>query len=114
MKRAIELIRVSTESQASDDHASIAAQRQTNRRTALAYGLSIVRTIQISDVSGAAVLQAPEIRELLELMTDPEIHGVITREFSRLMRVDNFSDYSLLQAFVDTNTVLYLPDGPID
>jgi Recombinase zinc beta ribbon domain/Recombinase len=39
---------------------------------------------------------------------------VITKEFSRLMRPENFKDYELLQAFVDSNTVLYLPDGPID
>jgi len=113
-KRAIELIRVSTESQAGDDRASIPAQRAVNRRTAVQYGLDIIRTIEISDVSGAAVLLAPEMQELLRLMASPEVHGVIAREFSRLMRPENFSDYALLQAFADTKTVLYLPDGPID
>jgi DNA invertase Pin-like site-specific DNA recombinase len=68
----------------------------------------------MSDVSGAAVLTAPEIRELLTLMNDPDIHAVVAREFSRLMRPENFSDYALLQAFADSNTVLYLPEGPID
>lgn len=113
-KRVIELIRVSTESQAGEDRASIPAQRAINRRTERAYGLTIVRSIELSDVSGAAVLMAPEIQELLILMTDPEIHGVVAREFSRLMRPENFSDYALLQAFADSNTVLYLPEGPID
>lgn len=47
-------------------------------------------------------------------MESPEIHGVVTKEFSRLMRPENFSDYTLLQAFADTKTILYLPDGPID
>ena len=114
MKRAIELIRVSTEGQAADDRASIPAQRVINRRTASQYQLDIVRSIEISDVSGASVLKAPEIRELIDLMQSPEIHGVITREFSRLMRPENFADYALLQAFVDSKTILYLPDGPID
>ena len=113
-KRAIELIRVSTESQASSDRASIPAQRAINRRTAAAYGLTIVRSIEMSDVSGAAVLLAPEIKELVMLMNDPEIHGVVAREFSRLMRPENFSDYALLQAFADSRTLLYLPEGPID
>lgn len=113
-KRAIQLIRVSTAAQAADDRASIPAQKTANQRTAQAYGLSIVRTIQISDVSGAAVLKAPEIQELLKFMEDPEIHGVVAREFSRLMRPENFNDYAMLQAFVDTQTVLYLPEGPID
>jgi DNA invertase Pin-like site-specific DNA recombinase len=112
--RVIELIRVSTESQAAADRAGIAAQHSANQRTAAQYGLQIIRTIQLSDVSGAAVLRAPEIQELLQLIESPEIHGVVTKEFSRLMRPENFSDYALLQAFVDTNTILYLPEGPID
>ena len=114
MNRVIELIRVSTEGQAADDRASIPAQRAINRRTASQYQLDIVRSIEISDVSGASVLKAPEIRELIDLMQSPEIHGVVTREFSRLMRPENFADYALLQAFVDSKTILYLPDGPID
>jgi DNA invertase Pin-like site-specific DNA recombinase len=113
-RRVIELIRVSTEGQAGEDRASIPAQRAVNKRTAQVYELDIVRSIEFSDVSGAAVLLAPEIKELLFLMADPQIHGVVTREFSRLMRPENFSDYALLQAFSDTNTILYLPDGPID
>jgi len=113
-KRVIELIRVSTEGQAAEDRAGIPAQRAVNRRTASHYGLEIVRTIEISDVSGAAVLRSPEIRQLLELITSPDIHGVVAKEFSRLMRPENFGDYALLQAFADTRTLLYLPDGPID
>lgn len=114
MKRVIELIRVSTAGQAAEDRASIPAQRTVNQRTAAAYDLTIVRSIELSDVSGASVLKAPEIQELLTLMESPEIHGVVCREFSRLMRPENFADYALLQVFVDTNTVLYLPEGPID
>jgi len=112
--RAIALIRVSTESQAATDRASIPAQRAIIEKTAKVYGLTIVRTIEMTDVSGAAVLLAPEIQELLRLMNDPEIHGVVAREFSRLMRPENFADYALLQAFADTKTILYLPEGPID
>jgi DNA invertase Pin-like site-specific DNA recombinase len=54
------------------------------------------------------------MQELLRLIESPDIHGVIAKEFSRLMRPENFKDYELLQAFVDTRTMLYLPDGPID
>jgi site-specific DNA recombinase len=114
MKKAIELIRVSTEQQAADDRASIPAQHETNKRTASNNGLTIVRSIQFSDVSGASVLQAPEIQELIRLIQSPDIHGVVTREFSRLMRPDDLGDYGLLQVFVNTKTVLYLADGPID
>jgi DNA invertase Pin-like site-specific DNA recombinase len=114
MKKVIELIRVSTESQARADRASIPAQRSVNRRTCIQYGLEIAKSIEISDVSGASVLLAPEIQHLIVLMRSPSIHGVVTREFSRLMRPENFADYALLQAFVDSKTVLYLQEGPID
>lgn len=114
MKNVIELIRVSTEQQASEDRAGLPAQREVNRRTARIYGLNIVRSIEIVDVSGASVLSSPEMQELLRLMESPDINGVVTKEFSRLIRPEKFTDYALLQQFIDTQTVLYLPDGPID
>jgi len=114
MKNVLELIRVSTEAQAAQDRASIPAQRTVNRRTCAQYGLEIVKSFEISDVSGASVLLAPAMQQLLAMMQCPEIHGVVAREFSRVMRPDNFADYALLQAFVDSKTVLYLPEGPID
>jgi DNA invertase Pin-like site-specific DNA recombinase len=113
-KRCLQLLRVSTAGQAADDKASLPSQRATNLQTAKTYGLTIVKTIELADVSGSQVLLAPEIQEMLRLMSDPEIHGVIVREFSRLMRPDNFADYAMLQAFCETETLLYLPDGPID
>src|SRR4029434_6087397 len=109
MKKFLELIRVSTGQQAADNRASIPAQRTANRRTCAQYDLEIVQSIEIADVSGACVLLAPEMQRLLKLMQLPEIDGVVAREFSRLMRPENFSDYALLQAFVDSRTVLYLP-----
>ncbi|MGH9747264.1 MAG: recombinase family protein [Candidatus Acidiferrales bacterium] len=114
MKKVIELIRVSTQSQAGDDRASIPSQKAANRRTAQTYGLHIAKTIEITDVSGTAVLRAPEMQDLLRLIESPEITGVVVREFSRVMRPDNFGDYVLFQAFQDTGTLLYLPDGPLD
>jgi DNA invertase Pin-like site-specific DNA recombinase len=114
IKNVIELIRVSTEGQAASDRAGIPAQRAANQRTAAQYELQIVRTIEITDVSGTAVLRSPGMQELLRLIESPKIHGVVAKEFSRLMRPENFADYALLQHFIDSATVLYLPDGPLD
>ncbi|MBN1570699.1 MAG: recombinase family protein [Acidobacteria bacterium] len=114
MNKVIELIRVSTEKQAGTDRAGIPAQREINRRTASIYSLQIVKTIEIVDVSGASVLLSPEMQELLREMKSPDIDGVLAKEFSRLMRPENFNDYALLQHFIDTRTILFLPDGPID
>jgi DNA invertase Pin-like site-specific DNA recombinase len=73
-----------------------------------------VKTIEIVDVSGASVLASPEMQQLLRLIESPAIHGVVTKEFSRLMRPEKYADFAILEAFIDTNTILFLPDGPID
>jgi DNA invertase Pin-like site-specific DNA recombinase len=109
---AVELIRVSTDAQA--DKFGIPAQRTANRTTAARYGLKIVKSIELSDVSGSSVLLTPEIQNLIGFIQDPEIGAVVAKEFSRVMRPEKFSDYALLQALVDSRTTLYLPDGPLD
>jgi DNA invertase Pin-like site-specific DNA recombinase len=113
-KRVIELVRVSTSGQAAGDRAGIPAQREINRRTAKVYDLEIVETILISDVSGASVLACPEMQKLLRLIESPNIQGVVTKEFSRIIRPEKYTDYALLEHFIETNTILFLPDGPID
>ena len=55
-KKVIEILRVSTSVQAAEDRAGLPAQRTANRRTAEQYGLEIVRSIEVIDVSGAAIL----------------------------------------------------------
>jgi DNA invertase Pin-like site-specific DNA recombinase len=113
-KKAIELIRVSTEGQAADDRGGIPAQRAANLRTAAQHGLQIVRTFEIADVSGAKILACPEMQELLQIIEAPEICGVVAREFSRLMRPEDLSDFAILQRFAETKTHLFLPDGVVD
>jgi DNA invertase Pin-like site-specific DNA recombinase len=114
VKNVIELIRVSTAGQAAEDRSGIAAQKMVNRRTADLNGLRIVRQIAIVDVKGADILQSPDFQELLRAIESPDIHGVVTKEFTRLMRPDDFADFVILARFVATNTLLYLPDGAID
>jgi DNA invertase Pin-like site-specific DNA recombinase len=108
------LVRVSTLQQAGEDHASFESQREAIERICRQHDLEIAFDIQYSDVSGASVLLAPEIQRLIQLMTSHQIRGVVAREFSRLMRPESFADYALLQAFADSDTCLYLPEGPIN
>ncbi len=113
-KAVIELLRVSTESQAGEDKAGLAAQRAANRRTAAKFGLEIIDTIELVDVSGTSVLYAPGYQRLLEMIADPNVDGIVAKEFSRLVRPESWEDGVILQRFVDTGTLLYLPDGPLD
>src|SRR5579859_1774142 len=114
MAKVIELIRVSRIGNVTDGYFSVSAQRSINRRTARMYGLVIVHSLELINVSGAAVLKAPEMQVLLEAIQSPEIAGVVTCEFARIMRPECFSDYVLLQALCDSKTILYLPEGPLD
>ena len=84
MKNVIELLRVSTESQASEDKAGLAAQRAANQRTAAQFDLQITDTIELIDVSGTSVLYAPGYQRLLEMIAAPNVDGVVAKEFSRL------------------------------
>jgi DNA invertase Pin-like site-specific DNA recombinase len=113
-KRVIGLIRVSTQGQAGDDRGGIPAQRESNARTAKAFDLKIVKTVEMVDISGALVLESPEMQELLRLIESPSIDGVVAKDFSRLFRPDKFTDLAVLQRFIDTNTDIYLPDGRMD
>jgi DNA invertase Pin-like site-specific DNA recombinase len=111
-KSVVSFVRVSTEEQATHG-AGLQAQIAANEKTALTYGLTIVKTFTLSDVSGTQVRGTPEMRQLMSLMESGSLHGVVVKELSRLLRPENF-DLSLLHHFVVTNTLLYLPDGPHD
>lgn len=108
------VFRVSTLLQAGEDRASFATQRAAAESICKLHQLEMTHEIEYSDVSGASVLLAPEMQRLIQLMMSGQIRGVIAREFSRLMRPESFADYALLQAFADSHTILYLPEGPID
>ena len=98
-KKAIELIRVSTQGQAGDGRASIPAQRAINQRTAGAYGLEIVDTIELVNVSGAAVLRTGPHIDRQRITHDgnrehsvPRRRGTVGRGRGqwRLRRADSF------------------------
>jgi site-specific DNA recombinase len=114
MIRVAEWIRVSDESQASPERFGIPAQKSVNLDTCKRFGLEVIKTFQVEDVSGKDILLASETHELIELMKSGRIQGVVAREFSRLMRPDDFADYVLLSEFQKTKTILYLPEGTID
>ncbi len=112
--KAVEFLRVSTQEQGDDDRAGIPRQKAANALTIQKHQLTIIKTITILDVSGTSVLQTPEIKDLLILMHSGAINGVVTADWDRLIRLDNFNDFALLQHFKDTKTLVYLPDQVID
>jgi len=115
MKRiGIGLIRVSTGAQADGDRASIPAQREIIRQIAARHDIDVMRTFELADISGAAVLFSSQYQEFLKCLEDPKVSAVITREFSRLMRPERFDDFAILQHFVDNGITLYFPTDVLD
>lgn len=73
--RAIGFCRLSTEEQAQEGGAGLLRQRQEIRLSAERWNLEIVRTVEITDVSGTQVLESQEFQELLRSI--PEVDGVV-------------------------------------
>ncbi|WP_319405793.1 recombinase family protein [uncultured Desulfosarcina sp.] len=112
--KVIEFLRVSTEEQGSDDRAGLSRQKEANARTIQKYDLAVIKTITLIDVSGTSVVHTPEVKDLISLMVAGQIQGVVLADWDRLIRLDNFNDFALLQHFKETNTLIYLPDQLID
>jgi DNA invertase Pin-like site-specific DNA recombinase len=113
---AVAMIRVSTAGQADERRAGIPAQREAIRRIAEARGLRILpeHQFELTDLSGAHVLDSSEYQRFMRVVAQPGITAVVTKEFSRIMRPECFDEYVILQHFVNHGIRLHLPDTVLD
>ena len=112
-RKAIALLRVSTEAQAGPDRQGLPSQRRTVGGIAARHDLDIVEETAIR-VSGARVLEDDQFQRLLRRIESPEIHGVVVADLDRLMRPEDPGYYRIFARFRDTKTVLYTSAGPKD
>lgn len=110
----VELLRVSTADQAGDDRAGLPRQEEANRRTVARHSLRSIRQYRLVDVSGAATLHAPEIQEMLALIRSGRAKGIVTADFDRLLRPDDFRSLAILQDIKEAGALIYLPDQVLD
>lgn len=110
----VELLRVSIQSQDSDERLGLDAQHSVNLATCARFGLSIVGEPIRVVVSGAEIVGSEAMDKLLDAITYGHAAGVVIAEYSRLFRPDRWDDYRILQTFVDHGALIYLPSGPID
>ena len=109
----VELLRVSTESQAAEERAGLAGQHASNLQTAERFGLELVATVEIVE-SGATVARSPQMAQVLDLVARGAARGIVLAEYSRLFRPDRWDDMIVLQTLSDHDARIYLPTGPID
>jgi DNA invertase Pin-like site-specific DNA recombinase len=112
--KIVEFLRVSTEDQGSENRGGLPRQREANALTIKKHNLTVVNTISVIDVSGTSVMHAPEMQEMLRVICSDEIGGIVVADLDRLIRLDNFKDFALLQHLKDTHTLIFLPDQVID
>jgi site-specific DNA recombinase len=111
---AIELIRVSTKAQANEDRGGVPAQRAACKQIAQRHKLTLKWSIEMTDVSGAAVMYSPEMQKLTQILKTGACSGVVMKEHTRLMRPENFEDLALLQLFKEHRVKIYTPDEVLD
>ena len=108
------LVRVSTKEQATDDRAGIPRQREVILRAAEMHGLNVVHTVELSDVSGTATAQTPEVQRLMDMLRSNAIKGIVVADMDRLVRPERFGDFALLDIFKDTGAKLYSGSRVLD
>jgi DNA invertase Pin-like site-specific DNA recombinase len=109
----VELLRVSTDTQADPARAGLDAQRTANRATAQRYRLQVVDTVEVVE-SGSTVATSPAMQHTLSLLTTGTARGILLAEYSRLFRPHRWSDLAVLQTIEEAGAQIYLPSGPID
>jgi DNA invertase Pin-like site-specific DNA recombinase len=98
---------VSTADQAAEDRGGLPRQREIVQRTIAQRGLNCIRDFEVSNVSGTNVRNCPEVQEILRMVGEREIQGVVIADLDRLLRAEKVEDSQLLQVFQDTGAILY-------
>jgi DNA invertase Pin-like site-specific DNA recombinase len=108
MKRAIAILRVSTDQQ------DAARQKKDVAAAARIHALEIARTLELEDVSGTKVLAHAEVRRVLADLARPDIAGVIVSAIDRLVRPGELGDLQIFDAFQRTKKKIWTPGQEID
>lgn len=109
----VELLRVSTQGQATEDRQGLPAQRTINRETCARLGLQVIETVEIIE-SGATVATSADMERVLDMIQTGRVLGIVLAAYDRLFRPDRWTDFSVLQVIADQGAQIYVPSGPID
>lgn len=113
-RRAIALLRVSSEAQAGPERQGLPAQREVCAQIARAHALEVIEWVELEGVSGAAVLADQRFARVLNDLRAGRARAVIVADFDRLFRRGRFSDYAILDAFAETGSQLFTAGGVYD
>jgi DNA invertase Pin-like site-specific DNA recombinase len=105
--KVIAIYRVSTDEQADEDRAGLPRQRQAVARVVDQHDLDVISEIELVGVSGTNVSSSPEFREMLRMVRNREIAGVVVSSLDRLARPDTYESMGVLDHFADAKATIY-------
>ncbi len=109
MKQALALIRVSTDGQ------DVQRQRTDIERLKRQHSLDIVRTLELTGVSGASMLTNAQMRQVLREVAQPGIDGLAASSVDRIIRPKRGRDFGILDELQDAKKHLWtVRDGHMD
>ena len=108
-QKVISFLRVSTDAQ------DTARQKADVARVIAANNLEVLRTLELIDVSGRKVMHNRDVRAVLRDLNCPYIAGIAISALDRLFRPNNYSDFSILDAFRETRKLIFsAKEGVLD
>jgi DNA invertase Pin-like site-specific DNA recombinase len=108
-RRAIAILRVSTDSQDVD------RQKADIEQVKQAYTLTITRTVALSGLSGRSVLSNRDVQRVLADLKRPDVDGIAVSALHRLFRLDRYRDFSILDPFRDAGKLIFsAKEGALD
>ena len=109
MKRALALLRVSTDGQ------DVQRQRADIEKLKKLHSLEIVRTLELVGISGTAMLTNEQTQQLLQEVAQPGIDGLAASAVDRVIRPKRGRDFGILDGLQDAKRHLWtVRDGHMD
>jgi DNA invertase Pin-like site-specific DNA recombinase len=109
--RAIELIRVSTPGQFTDDRYGVARQEDAIAMGRKHHGLTIFRTAKVQE-SGKYIMEDSDFKAIVADLEAGRADGVLVAEQSRLVRPENFDAFTVFGIFL--HKMIWTPTAAID
>jgi DNA invertase Pin-like site-specific DNA recombinase len=107
-KQAIGIIRVSTAIQ------DMERQRRDIAQAARVHDISIIRTLELPDLSGTKMLRNPEVQRVLDSLAKPGVDGCVVSAIDRLIRPGELGDLAIFDSFQRSKKLIWTPAQSLD
>jgi DNA invertase Pin-like site-specific DNA recombinase len=100
-KKALALLRVSS------NHSDVARQRNDIEKLKKWFGFEVVRTLELTGVSGTVTLTNAQVQQLLREVEQPGIDGLAASAVDRVARPKKGAHYAIVDGMADARRTLW-------